>query len=170
MNKVIIEQDYIPRGKLARSGNSLTGPTSITIHWVGPYPSHTPEIVRNWWLKGPDGNGIQASAHYIIKNDRLMQCIPIYEVAWHCGCKGNYTSIGIEVIPINKEGKFSDRSIETLIYCISLLPKVQLLRHYDWTKKDCPLYYTPFSKDGDDHWRELVAAIEEEAWNEDRSI
>jgi N-acetylmuramoyl-L-alanine amidase len=159
MNKVIIEQDFIPRGKPARSGIKLVNPTSITIHWIGPYPGQTPEIVRNYWL-----SGVEASAHYIIKDDRIVQCIPTSEVAWHAGPKANYSSIGIEVVPANKDGKFSDTSIETLIYCISLLPKLELLRHYDWTEKDCPLYYTPFSDGGQDRWQQLVAAITEEAW------
>jgi N-acetylmuramoyl-L-alanine amidase len=167
---VIIEQNFIPRGKPARSGLKLANPTSITIHWVGPYPAQTPEVVRNWWTNGSNGMGIEASAHFIIKDDRIMQCIPLSEVAWHCGSKGNYASYGIEVVPADKEGKFSEQSIETLIYCISTLPKLPLKRHYDWTQKDCPLYYTPFTKDGNKHWQDLVAAIESEAWNEDREV
>jgi N-acetylmuramoyl-L-alanine amidase CwlA len=170
MNRVIVEQDFLPRGKPARSGRRLNNPTSITIHWIGPAPGQTPEIVRNWWLKGSDGRGVEASAHYIIKDDRIVQCIPVSEVAWHAGSKANYSSIGIEVIPANKEGMFSDTTIETLIYCISLLPKLKLVRHYDWTQKDCPLYYTPLVEDGDEHWQELKQRIEAEAWNEDREI
>jgi N-acetylmuramoyl-L-alanine amidase CwlA len=170
MNRVIIEQDFIPRGKPARPGYRLVNPTTITIHWVGPYPNQTPEIVRNWWTNGSNGMGIEASAHFIVKDNRIMQCIPTAEIAYHAGPKANFSSFGIEVIPANVDGKFSDTSIDTLIYCISTLPKLPLKRHYDWTQKDCPLYYTPFSKDGNKYWRELVAAIEEEAWNEDREI
>jgi N-acetylmuramoyl-L-alanine amidase len=169
MNRVIIEQNFIPRGKLARPGIRLDA-TSITIHWVGPLPGQTPEIVRNWWINGSDGNGIDASAHFIIKDKRIVQCIPTGEVAWHAGPKANYSSIGIEVIPANKDGRFSDDSIETLIYCCSTLAKLPLRRHYDWTGKNCPLYYTPLVPDGDEHWQELVTAITEEAWNEDRSV
>jgi N-acetylmuramoyl-L-alanine amidase CwlA len=170
MNKVIIEQNYIPRGHIARPGIHLVKPTSITIHWVGPYPKQTPEIVRNWWVNGPDGKGVEASAHFIVKDDRIMQCIPTSEVAWHCGSKGNYTSIGIEVVPANEKGVFSDESIETLIYCVSTLPKIELLRHYDWTKKDCPRYYTPLVEYGRKYWEELKDRIEKEAWSEDRSV
>jgi N-acetylmuramoyl-L-alanine amidase CwlA len=166
MNRVIIEQNFIPRARLSRSGIALKNPTSITIHWIGPYPTQTPEIVRNWWLNGSDGKGTEASAHFIVKEDRIVQCIPLAEVAWHCGCNGNYTSIGIEVIPKNKAGEFSELTVETLIYCVSTLPKLELRRHYDWTKKDCPLYYTPLSEGGQKRWEQLAAAIREEAWNE----
>jgi N-acetylmuramoyl-L-alanine amidase len=170
MNRVIIEQNYLPKRSLARSCKQLQHPTTITIHWTGPYPDQSPDIVRNWWLKGPNGRGIEASAHFIVKDNRIMQCIPLSEVAWHAGPKANYTSIGIEVIPANKLGKFSTLSIDTLIYCISTLPKLDLLRHYDWTGKDCPLYYTPLSEGGQDRWEQLVSTITEEAWNEDREI
>jgi N-acetylmuramoyl-L-alanine amidase CwlA len=170
MNKVIIAQNFIPRARPPRPGIALKNPTSITIHWIGPYPNQTPEIVRNWWINGSDGKGLEASAHFIVKENRIMQCIPLAEVAWHCGCKGNYSSIGIEVIPVDTTGRFSDTTIETLIYCISTLPKLELLRHFDWTQKDCPLYYTPLSAGGQERWEQLVAAITEEAWNEDRTV
>jgi N-acetylmuramoyl-L-alanine amidase len=169
MNKVIIEQNFLPRNHPARPCLPLKDPSSITIHWIGPFPNQTPEIVRNWWLKGSDGKGIEASAHFIVKDKRIMQCIPLAEVAWHCGSKGNYTSFGIEVIPADTTGRFSSVTIETLIYCVSLLPKLELLRHFDWTQKDCPRYYTSFT-DGETRWKELKALINAEAWNENRAV
>lgn len=134
---MVIKQNFLPRDCLARPGLPLNRPTSITIHWVGPYPGQTPEVVRNWWIQSKG----EAGAHYIVKDDNVLQCIPEQEVAWHCGCHGNYSSIGIEVIPFNKEGLFSQASIDSVIELLKRLPKVRLMRHYDWTKKDCPRYY-----------------------------
>jgi N-acetylmuramoyl-L-alanine amidase CwlA len=133
----------------------MNHPKSITIHWVGPFPGQTPSVVRQYWVK----NNLQASAHYVIKDDECIQCIPDGEVAWHCGCKGNYESFGIEVIPMNIEGRFSQESIDTLKQVVSHLAPTKILRHYDWTGKDCPLYYTPLSDGGDDRWRDLVAEL-----------
>lgn len=133
----------MPKDHISRPGLPLNNPTSITLHWIGPYPRQTPEIVRNWWLRGSDGKGVEASAHYIIKDDLVLQCIPEHEVAWHCGSKGNYSSIGIELIPMNTTGMFSLKTIDSLKEVLKLLPNVELKRHYDWTGKDCPRYYTP---------------------------
>lgn len=126
-------------------------PSVITIHWVGPFPGQTPDIVRDYWIN----SGGEASAHYIIKDDECMQCWPENKVAWHAGCMtGNRNSIGIEVIPCNKEGEFSEKSIQTLKELIHTFPKMPIIRHYDWTGKDCPKYYT-----NTDKWTELLSKI-----------
>lgn len=113
-------------------------PSIITIHYTGPYPGQTPAQVRDWWISS---NG-EASAHYIIKDDEVLHCWPDNKVAWHAGCKeGNECSLGIEVIPMNEAGEFSDKSIETLKQLLDTLPRLPLVRHYDWTGKQCPAYY-----------------------------
>lgn len=157
-----VEQLYLPEGALGRPGLPIkTGiATSITIHWIGPYPKQSVYDPRVWWLKGPDGKGITASAHYIVKDTKVLQCIPYNEIAYHAGCReGNNTSLGIEVIPTNKDGLFDDITITTLKELITDIRKdhgnLDLVRHYDWTKKDCPRWYTLFVTDGDKHWQEL---------------
>ena len=114
-------------------------PDSATIHWIGAYPWQTPEIVRNWWETG----GGEGSAHLIIKDREVWQCWPLSKVCWHCGnLSGNRSSIGIEVVPYNAEGKFSLWSIATLKAVLDdLFPGLPILRHYDWSGKACPLYY-----------------------------
>lgn len=145
----------LPKGHKGRPGIPLQNPTSITIHWIGPYPNQNDAIVYNWW----DTGNVTASAHFIVKDDKCTQIIPTDEVAWHCGSRGNYTSIGIEVVPENTDGKFSDKTIETLHDLCQTLPDVELVRHYDWTKKTCPLYYTPMTEGGQERWEELKVRI-----------
>jgi hypothetical protein len=145
-----------------RPGIPMVKPRSITIHWIGPYPNQEVETPRNWWITGPDGKGIQASAHFIVKEDRVIQCIPTCEVAWHCGSSGNYSSIGIEVIPANLDGVFSAATISTLRELLASLPPLELLRHFDWTKKDCPKWYTPLGKGGDAAWEQLKKELKDD--------
>jgi N-acetylmuramoyl-L-alanine amidase len=102
---------------------------------------------------------VEASAHYIVKDSEVLQAIPTDEVAWHCGSKGNYSSIGIEVIPASYNGMFSTASIDTLRSLLLLLPKVPLKRHYDWTGKDCPRYYTPMSEGGEERWKWIESEL-----------
>lgn len=113
-------------------------PSVITIHWIGPYPGQTPSMVRDWWISS-DG---EASAHFIVKDSRVLQCWDTDTVAWHAGCSiGNKSSIGIEVCPCNEEGEFSDETIATLKELLDTLPKLPIVRHFDWTGKECPKYY-----------------------------
>lgn len=152
--------DLLPATRICRPAIVRKKTESITIHWIGPYPKQDVTTPRDWWIKGPDGLGIEASAHFIVKDNEILKCLPEEEIAWHAGCKeGNETSIGIEVIPMNTDGEFSKRTIETLRYLIAELPEVPLKRHYDWTKKDCPRWYTPLVYDGDKHWDELVRSL-----------
>ena len=128
-----------------------TQPTTITVHWTGPYPGQSPEMVRDWWIKSKG----KASAHVIIKDDIVLQCWELDQIAWHAGCAaGNTTSIGIEVIPENTEGKFSEKSIATLKEYLATIPDLPLVRHYDWTGKDCPKYYCDNAK-----WQELLKQL-----------
>jgi N-acetylmuramoyl-L-alanine amidase CwlA len=133
---------------------------SVTVHWIGPYPQQSVYTPFYWWRDGTDGLGIAASAHYIIKDDTVLQAIPATEIAYHCGnTVGNATSIGIEVIPMDITGQFSQASIDSLRQVISTWAGLPIKRHYDWTGKNCPLYYTPFTEQGEKHWSDLLQEV-----------
>ena len=126
-------------------------PSVITLHWVGPYPGQTPDIVRDYWIKS-DGD---ASAHFIVKDDEVLQCWPLDKIAWHAGCRsGNNTSIGIEVIPQSMKGEFSEKTITALKELLDSLPRMPIVRHFDWTGKACPAYYVDSNK-----WSELLEKL-----------
>lgn len=149
---------YLEKGTPPRPGTLLKEATSITIHWIGPYPGQSVYDPWTYWQKGLDGKGLQVSAHFVIKDDTVLYAIPITEVAYHTGTlKGNATSIGIEIVPLTKEGLFSDKSIETAMELINtyIPTTLELKRHFDWSGKNCPLYYTPLSVGGDDRWQIL---------------
>jgi len=148
-----IINNLLTSGKPARSGIKFTKPvTKIIIHWIGPYPHHNPSIVRDWWEKGNDGKGVQASAHFIVKENVCMQCLPLDEVGWHSGDSRNYESIGIEVIPMNEAGEFSKTSIDAVCSLIRHIKgekksSLTIERHFDGAqKKDCPRFYTPVTE------------------------
>jgi hypothetical protein len=175
--KMKIAEKLLSLGKQARAGIKFTKPLeNIIIHWIGPYPNQTVSAPWNWWENGSNGGGTQASAHFIIKDSDIMQCVPLDEIAWHSGDSRNYNSIGIEIIPMNINGEFSKMSIDTLYSLVKYIRKVtgkylRLERHYDGTqKKDCPLFYTPVSKivsgntggyglDGQRRWEELKSFL-----------
>lgn len=155
VEKLLIKSRGRPHKKLKTFKN-------IIVHWTGPYPGQSPDVVRSWW----ETSGLTAAAHYIIKDDTIMQTIPDDEIAWHAGDTRNDDSIGIEVIPENAEGRFSDKSIKSLKYLISVLKTkygdLTIQRHYDGTqKKDCPRYYTPHVEGGRERWEKLL----EDLWN-----
>ena len=150
-------QNYLSLGKRARSG--INFPFSrfstdrklerIIIHWIGPFAHHTPAGVRNWWENGNDGSGVAASAHFIVKDYIALQCLPLEEKGRHSGDIRNDFSIGIEVIPMNAAGEFSQISLLTLKELVQYIRNetklnLELERHFDGVqRKDCPRFYTP---------------------------
>ena len=160
---MIVTQRHLSLGKKARGLNGepvfFTRPVDrIVIHWIGPFPKQAVSIPWNWWENGSDNNGVQASAHFILKDNDVIQALPLNEVGWHSGDGRNRHSIGIEVIPMNEQGAFSRTTIDTLRLLVKYIRKekgvyLPLERHYDGTqKKNCPNWYTPHTDGGDERW------------------
>jgi hypothetical protein len=168
---MIITEKLLSLGKMARGDVSdTTKPLKfskplerIIIHWIGPYPGQTVTTPWNWWENGEDGKGVRASAHFILKEENVLQCLPLDEVGWHSGDNRNHDSIGIEVIPMNVDGEFSQKTIDTLKLLIQHIRKetgtnLPLKRHFDGTQgKPCPMFYTELSNaaGGQQRWENL---------------
>jgi N-acetylmuramoyl-L-alanine amidase CwlA len=167
--KMNIKINYLSLGKKARTGRKFKQPPShIIIHWIGPYftnPRSRVDSTRNWWENGADGTGVAASAHFVIFEDYILQCLPLDEIGWHSGDSRNFNSIGIEVVPITAAGEFNQKTIDSLKLLCDYVKKeiggdLTIERHYDGTqKKDCPRYYTPVVPDGQKRWEELLRAV-----------
>ena len=157
------EVSLLPAGTRARSGRKLRAFESATIHWIGPFPRQQVETPRHWWLTGSDGMGVHASYHFIVRDGRCLQALPLDEMAWHAGDgangPGNSSSVAVGAIPQNEAGEFSPATVETLRRLIAELAPPRLARHFDWTGKDCPRFYTPLAPGGDERWRELSALL-----------
>ena len=160
-----ITQQFLSLGKKARGrfGNAVlfTAPVdAIVIHWIGPYPGQSVYAPWYWWEDGTNGDGIQDSAHFIVKGKDVLQALPLNEVGWHSGDSRNYHSVGIEVIPMDADGEFAQDTAETLKELVAHIrrtyPCARLERHFDGAqKKDCPKWYTPLAldgKEGDERW------------------
>jgi hypothetical protein len=181
----LIEQ-YLSLGKLARGLEGkpvlfMREVDRILIHWIGPYSKQTVYSPWYWWEDGSNGQGVQASAHLVVKDTDVLQALPFNEVGWHSGDTRNRHAIGIEVIPVSDMGDFSQTTIKTLRECVKLIrqthPNAKIIeRHFDGTQgKDCPRYYTPVTnlvgvdrrienpEGGNDRWEMLRKYLDVEA-------
>jgi N-acetylmuramoyl-L-alanine amidase len=157
-----IKNEILTVNKFSRPGTPLKKISGIVIHWTGNAGS-TAMANRNYFenLKDQAGNGIFASAHFIVGlPGEVIQCIPENEIAYHAGAQiytplalnylGTYPNnctIGIEMCHPDESGKFNN---ETLSSCLILvgelrekykLTKKDIYRHYDVTLKNCPRYF-----------------------------
>lgn len=99
--------------------------------------------------------GLNASAHYFVDTERIVQSVKDGDTAWHCGkerggsyyndCR-NANSIGIEMCSIIRNGVYVIPEV-TMKNAAKLtrelmakyhIPVSRVCRHYDVTHKDCP--------------------------------
>ena len=152
-----------------RPNRNLKQLKAIIVHWTANLNKGANAIAnRNYFNKKPriinsKGKTVYASAHYVIDDMTIIQCLPDLEVGYHCGAKwsrykdtahelmnttqqnrdspNNYT-IGIEMC-VNSDGDFSITRQNTVDLIRYLLNKYNLtindvFRHFDITGKDCP--------------------------------
>lgn len=123
----------------------------IVIHYVGAGTS-APGNAKNNCIYFSGGNR-NASAHYFIDDSGIWEYAdPKQYATWHCGDGGgkygitNQNSIGIEVC-INGDNPFTSAEINYLNDLVKYLMQQfginsdRIVRHYDASRKQCPLYY-----------------------------
>ena len=115
----------------------------VIIHYTGN--SSDTAIANGRYFAGANRN---ASAHYFVDNDVIVQSVPLKYRAWHSGSKSyNEQGIGIEMC-CSGNFKVSETTKKRTIGLIVKLFKYLrftaddvdgcLIRHYDVTGKECP--------------------------------
>lgn len=140
--------------KLNRPGRSIRKLKGIVMHWTANTGKGADAIAnRNYFNINTRG----ASAHYVVDDHQIIQCVPDNEIAWHVGSNKytaigqsiqerpygpNYFLIGIEMC-VNSDGDWGRTYINAVQLAAYLLKKYglttnALYRHYDITGKNCP--------------------------------
>ena len=99
--------------------------------------------------------GLNASAHYFVDTERIVQSVKDGDTAWHCGrerggsyyndCR-NANSIGIEMCSIIRNGVYvipeatmkNAAKLTRELMAKYHVPVSRVCRHYDVTRKNCP--------------------------------
>lgn len=118
-------------------------PTSITVH-----ETDLPNVEPEQFYKSVKNGQIdlkrepQASFQFCVGSATIRQLVNAKRTCWHAGCKiGNNTSIGIEICQYSDKEKQKQaylNAIELIKVLKSELNIKRVVRHYDWTRKNCP--------------------------------
>ena len=127
----------------------MRGVTSkIAVHYVGN-PGTSALANRNYFNSLAKNHSRYVSSNYIIGIDgEVIECVPPDEIAY-CTNQANAYSVSIECCHPDATGKFTGETETSLAeLCVYLLKKYGLtaddiIRHYDVTGKQCPLYWSP---------------------------
>ena len=137
-----IDQQIIKVDGESRRGVYLEGIRDIVIHYVGN-PGSTAQQNRDYYANPSS----EVSSHFVIGlKGEIIQCIPLQEKSSASNHR-NKDTISIEVCHPDESGKFTDASYQSLVKLTAWLCEVcdldsnDVIRHYDITGKQCPLYF-----------------------------
>ena len=133
--------------KYSRPQIPLKSVKKVVLHYVGN-PKSSAMANRNYFENQKNG-GRYVSSHYIVGLEgEILRCVPENEVAY-CSNSANSYSISIECCHPDATGKFTEETTNSAAeLCAYLLKKYglsvdDLIRHYDVTGKQCPLWFVP---------------------------
>ena len=143
-----IKEMFLTPNKYSRPQIPLKKVTKIAVHYVGN-PGSTAIANRNYF-EGLAKNGARyVSAHFVVGlGGEVIQCIPTDEISY-CTNQTNSYSVSIECCHPDSTGRFTPETETALAeLCAYLCRKFSLsaddiIRHYDVTRKQCPLYWSP---------------------------
>ena len=144
---MMITDALLTPNKYSRPQIQLKSVKKVVLHYVGN-PRSSAMANRNYFENQKNG-GRYVSSHYIIGlKGEILRCVPENEVAY-CSNSANSYSISIECCHPDSTGKFTDATTNSAAeLCAYLLIKYNLgvddlIRHYDVTVKQCPLWFVP---------------------------
>ena len=147
-----VDQQIIKVDGDSRRGVMLEGVRNIVIHYVGN-PGTTAQQNRNYYVS----RSSEVSSHFVIGlKGEVIQCIPLHEKSSASNHR-NKDTISIEVCHPDESGKFTDASYQSLVKLTVWLCEIcdldsgDVIRHYDITGKQCPLYFVTY----EDKWEQF---------------
>ena len=152
-----VDQQIIKVDGDSRRGVMLEGVRNIVIHYVSN-PGTTAQQNRDYYANPSS----EVSSHFVIGlKGEIIQCIPLHEKSSASNHR-NKDTISIEVCHPDESGKFTDASYQSLIKLTAWLLDVcdldsdDVIRHYDITGKQCPLYFVTH----EDAWKKCLQAVD----------
>ncbi len=136
-----VQQEYIDNEN-ARHGVRLSDFRGVVIHYVGN-PATTAMANRNYFNQPTT----EVVSHFVVGLEgEIVQCLPLHERSVASNNR-NRDTVSIEVCHPDESGKFNDATYASLVRLTAWLcdlgglKETDVIRHYDVTGKECPLYY-----------------------------
>ena len=156
-----IDVQLIDKGNPSRSGVILEGINDIVIHYVGN-PRTTAQQNRDYYNQQDS----DVCSHFVVGMDgEIIMCVPLTEKSASSNDR-NKDTISIEVCHPDVTGEFTDESYQSLIKLVNWLRATfnlstdHVIRHYEVTGKECPMYYVKNPEKWDQFKADLKTAEE----------
>lgn len=136
MNLKLVK-DHIPTSSKKYTKISMK-PLHITVHSTGN-PKSTARNERAW-LTNPSNTNV-VGYHYVVDDKEAIEVAPPNMVMYHAGDgkgQGNRASIGVEICESGNREKALANAVDLIVYLIKEHNTTSVVRHYDWSRKNCP--------------------------------
>lgn len=142
-----IQEEFLTVNPYSRPGTELKKVKKIVIHYTAN-PGTSAQANRDYFEGLATTQITSASSHFIIGLDgEIIQCVPLNEVAYASNEANSY-SLSIECCHPDESGEFATATYNQCVALTAELckyyhldPETDVIRHYDVTGKECPLYY-----------------------------
>ncbi len=168
-----IDVQHLSINEYSRPGEETDAVEYVVIHYLGN-PKTTAQENHDYFesLKYlGESTEVSMSANFVVGIDgEIIECVPPGEIAYASNSM-NHLSVSIENCHLDKSGRFTEETYESCVkltaYIVDMyeLDREHIIRHYDVTGKECPLYYV----EHEDKWEEFrddVMAYVEECYSE----
>lgn len=130
----------------SRPQTALEKINGIVIHYTAN-PGTTAKQNRSYFEGLKDKQTTKASSHFVVGMEgEIVQCIPSTEMSYASNERNNDT-LSIECCHKDETGQFTQETYDSLVELTAWLcgkfnlPVDNVIRHYDVTGKECPIYY-----------------------------
>lgn len=155
-----MEQDFLPLNDYSRPGTPLDAVAGVVVHYVGN-PGTSARQNHSYFQNLAETHEAYASSHFLIGLEgEIIQNVPLDEVAY-CSGDRNGDTISIECCHPDADGAFTRETYDSLVKLVKWLMEYyeldssQVIRHYDVTGKECPLYFVRHPGD----WEAFLADL-----------
>ncbi len=158
-----VDKQLLTPNPYSRPETPVQKVNAIVIHYVGN-PGTSAAANRSFFEGLAVSGETYASSNFIVGLEgEILQCVPVNEVAY-CSSDRNSDTVSIEVCHPDAEGQFTEASMASLVKLTAWLCEAfhlsadDVIRHYDVTGKECPLYYVHHPE----AWQGLKEAVAQE--------
>lgn len=165
--KVILQDpDYqvnlLTPNPYSRPQTALEEVKGVVVHYTAN-PGTTAAQNRSYFESLKDTQKTKASSHFVVGLEgEIVQCIPSTEMSYASNDR-NVDTLSIECCHKDETGQFTQETYDTLVELTAWLcgkfnlPVDSVIRHYDVTGKECPIYYVK----NEDAWERFKKDVQE---------
>ena len=153
--------DLLTPNPYSRPQTALEKVKGIVVHYTAN-PGTTAAQNRSYFEGLKDKQTTKASSHFVVGIEgEIVQCIPSSEISYASNDR-NVDTLSIECCHKDTTGQFTQETYDSLVeltawLCGKFNLKVEaVIRHYDVTGKECPLYYV----ENEDAWERFKEDVQ----------